>query len=210
MLLSHDRLARIIVLAAIILLAVPNAYASEAPFISHPEASSYTVSITITGVPSQYSSNLYVDGSQQGLIAGSQTRKLNLTQGTHTITTDATVDGAIGTQYTTQDTGFKTSQAGTHTFAYDTYYQFVMKLSTVSGKAIEIFALASGTNCCTRPSNWLKMGTQTATGTAPAKVTGFGSQFVFQYWTINGQRVSSNPVKIVMNQTVTAVALYGT
>ena len=206
MLLYYVRLARMIVLVGMCLLVAPTAYASQEPLINRPEAN-FTVSVSISGVPSQFSLNLYVDGSQQGTISGSQTRQLNLTQGTHTITTDATINGALGTQYTTLDTGFKTTQAGSHTFAYDTYYQFAMKLSTVSGKATEIFALSSSTNCCSR-TNWLKAGSQTATPTAPAKVTGMGSQFVFQYWAINGQRVTTNPVKVVMNQSVTAVAWY--
>lgn len=159
----------------------------------------YDVSVSTSGVPSQYSSTLQIDGQNQGTIQGSQPKKLSFPIGsTHTIMVDQYVAGATGVRYYASDNSWSVSSADSHTFNYQTQYQFTVATDP------------SGVTPTTG-AGWYPDGQSVQTNQAPPTVAGpSGTQFAFKNWELDGAPQSGNQLTVTMNMPHTAVAKYST
>lgn len=159
----------------------------------------YDVNISLDGVPAQYSAQVSVDNQQQGTIGGAEIKKLTFKlDTTHTLTVDQYVKGDAGVQYFASQNTWTTSSAGSHTFKYETQYQF-----TVATDPVAITDVTGG--------GWYKAGTNVQTNQVPGIVPGTaGTQYAFQGWVVDGVARSGNGITLTMDMQHTAVATYQT
>ncbi len=160
---------------------------------------SYDVSITASGIPSQYSTNVQIDGHNQGTIQGSQTKSLSFPIGsTHSIMVDQYVAGDTGVRYYASQNSWSVSSTDSHTFNYQIQYQFNV-LTDPSGVTP------------TTGGGWYPDGQSVQTNQAPPTVAGpSGTQFAFKDWELDGAPQSGNQLTVTMNAPHTAVAKYST
>jgi zinc-ribbon domain len=159
----------------------------------------YDVSLSLNGVPSQYTAQLQVDGQPQGGIGGGQieelTFKLNTT---HMLSVDQYVAGDTGVRYYCAQNTLSVSSSGSFTFSYQTQYQFTVQTDP------------SGITQVTG-SGWFPAGTGVQTNQVPAVVSGgTGTQYAFKGWDVNGTPQTGNPISITMDKPYTATAKYTT
>jgi hypothetical protein len=159
----------------------------------------YDVSLSLNGVPSQYSAQLQVDGTAQGTIGGGQIQKLNFKLNTsHTVSVDQYITGDTGVRYYCAQNTLSVTSSGSYTFSYQTQYQFTVQTDP-SG-------LAQVTG-----SGWFAAGTSVQTSSAPAVIAGMtGTQYAFKGWELNGSPQSGNPIMITLDKPYTATAKYST
>jgi len=159
----------------------------------------YDVSISNSGVPSQYSANVQVDGQQQGTIQGSQTRTLSFPIGsTHTIIVDQYVSGDTGVRYYASQNSWSVSSTDSHIFSYQTQYQFNVVTDPAG------IAVTSG-------GGWYNDGQSVQTNQAPptvAQLNSTGIQYAFKDWVLDGAPQSGNQLTVTMDKPHTAVATY--
>src|SRR5208283_3416256 len=90
-------------------------------------ADTYSVSLSLSGIPSSVSVSIQVDGQSQGSMGGSETRSLNFKVGTqHSISVDQYVAGGAGARYLVSQNSWSVGSAGSHTFNYVTQYYFTV------------------------------------------------------------------------------------
>jgi hypothetical protein len=101
----------------------------------------YTVSITIAGMPGTISTNVYVDGAFNTTMVGSQTSSFSFGSSSvgHVITVDSYTPsslGANGTRYFVQEASWGFSAGGSHTFTYMPQYYLTVQTpySTSTGQ----------------------------------------------------------------------------
>lgn len=100
----------------------------------------YSVSITIQGLPAGLNTNVYVDGAFNGTLSGGQTRTFTFTASTtHIVTVDfylPSSTGANGTRYSNKETSRVFSTAGSHVFSYIAQYYLSVETtySSVAGE----------------------------------------------------------------------------
>ncbi len=159
----------------------------------------YDVSLSVSGVPSQYSSTLQIDGQQQGTVQGSQMKKLSFPIGSsHTILMDEYVTGESGVRYYCSQNSWSVSSADTHTFTYQTQYQF------------NVVTDPSGVTSTTG-GGWYNEGASVQTNQAPQSVPGpTGTQYTFKGWELDGSPQSGSQLSVTMDKPHTAVAKYST
>ncbi len=159
----------------------------------------YSVSIQLSGVPTQYSATLQVDGANQGTVPGSQPKTLSFPIGTtHTLTVDQYVSGDTGVRYYCAQNTVSVSSTGSFTFSYQTQYQL-----TVATDPANVTQVSGG--------GWFNAGTTAQTSAAPQTVPGTtGVQYVFQSWSVDGSPQTGNQITVTMNGPHTAVAKYST
>jgi hypothetical protein len=159
----------------------------------------YDVAVSLSGVPSKYSSTLQVDGQHQGTIPGSQMKTLSFPIGSsHTIMVDQYVTGDTGVRYYSAQNSWSVSSADSHTFNYQTQYQF-----SVSTDPNGITPTTGG--------DWYSDGAAVQTNQAPQTVQGpSGTQYVFKDWELDGATQSGNQLAVTMDKPHTAVAKYTT
>ncbi len=159
----------------------------------------YDVSVSTSGVPSQYSSALQVDGHNQGTIQGSQPKQLSFPIGsTHTIMVDQYVAGASGVRYYASQNSWSVSSTDSHTFTYQTQYQLIVATDP------------SGVTPTTG-GGWYNDGQSVQTNQAPPTVAGpSGTQYAFKNWELDGAAQSGNQLTVMMNLPHSAVAKYST
>lgn len=159
----------------------------------------YDATISLSGLPSQLSAMLQVDGQNQGAIQGSQPKTLSFKIGSsHLITVDQYVAGDNGVRYYSSQNSWSVSSADTHTFNYQTQYQFTV-LTDPSGVTP------------TTGGGWYKEGTTVQTNQAPQTVAGpSGSQYAFKDWELDGTAQSGSQLTVTMDKPHTAVAKYAT
>ncbi len=159
----------------------------------------YDVSLSLNGVPTQYSAQVQVDGQPQGTIGGGQivkeTYKLNTS---HTISVDQYVTGDTGVRYYCAQNTLSVTSSGSFTFSYQTQYKF-----TVDTDPSGVTQVTGG--------GWFPAGTSVQTNQAPQVVAGnTGTQYAFKGWQINGTPQSGNPISITIDKPYTAIAKYTT
>lgn len=99
----------------------------------------YTVTITIQGLPTSLSTNLYLDGAFNGTIGGGQSRSFTFSSSpaTHVFTVDFYVPNNAadqlsgGARYYENDSSWATNAGGTHVFSYSG--QFYLSVTTSYG-----------------------------------------------------------------------------
>lgn len=160
---------------------------------------SYAVTVSASGIPSQYSTGVQVDGQHQAIIQGAQTKTLSFPIGsTHTIMVDQYVAGATGVRYYASDNSWSVSSTDSHTFNYQTQYQF------------NVVTDPSGVTPTTG-GGWYADGQSVQTNQAPPTVAGpSGTQYAFKDWELDGAAQSGNQLTVTMNMPHTAVAKYST
>ena len=86
-------------------------------------AQEYSVSLTVTGLPTGVGTHYYVDNVLNGTIQGGETKSLTFTMGgAHTVSVDLYVNVGNGTRYQCRDNVWSFTEAGIHTFAYKAQY----------------------------------------------------------------------------------------
>jgi hypothetical protein len=88
---------------------------------------SYTVTVVVQGLPSNMSTNIYLDGAPNGTLSGGQSKSYDFSASpvSHTITVDFYVPnsvGASGTRYYNKEPSWSFNAGGTHAFNYTTQY----------------------------------------------------------------------------------------
>jgi hypothetical protein len=159
----------------------------------------YDVSFSLNGVPTQYSSQIKVDGQSQGTIGGSEIKGLTFGLATtHTIVVDQYVLGDTGVRYYASQNTWTVSSAGSHTFSYETQYMF-----SVVTDPDGVTPVSGG--------GWYPAGTSVQTNQVPTAVPGpAGTQYAFQGWVVDGAAQSGNGISLNLDKPHTAVAKYQT
>ncbi len=146
----------------------------------------YSVSITIAGLPSTISTNVYIDGSFNTTMSGSQTRSFafSTSNNVHVITVDFYVPssiGANGTRYFVHDASWSFSAAGNHVFTYAAQYYLTVQTT---------YSSSTG-------QGWYDSGTAVRVTVKGREVDeGQGTRHVFTGWSgdASGTDLTSNDV----------------
>ncbi len=159
----------------------------------------YDTSLSLNGVPAQYSSQVTIDNQAQGTIGGAEIKKLSFkVDTTHTVAVDQYVQGDAGVRYFAAQNSWTVSSAGSHTFEYETQY-----LLTVVTDPAGITDVTGG--------GWYKAGTSVQTNQVPTTVPGSsGTQYAFKGWEVDGAAQSGNGISLTMDKPHTVVAKYET
>ena len=105
-------------LIAVALVVLPSTYANGA---------TYTVTVSVQGLPPSMSTRLYVDGAPNGTLTGGQTRSFSfpISLANHVITVDFYVPNSAGnggTRYYDRETSWIFNSGGNHAFTYLAQY----------------------------------------------------------------------------------------
>jgi len=159
----------------------------------------YDVSISLTGVPSEVSANLMIDGQNQGTIGGTDIKKSSFKVDTsHTVGVDQYVSGGTGIRYFCAQNSRSVSSAASLVFDYET--QFMATVITDPSGATPV----SG-------GGWYKAGSTVQTSQAPLNLTGpAGTAYVFKGWILDGTPQAGNPTSFTLDKPHTIVAKYQT
>jgi len=159
----------------------------------------YDVSLTLSGVPTQVSVGLQVDGQSQGTMSGTDIKKLTFKiDTTHTLSVDQYVPGDAGVRYFCAQNTWSVGSSGSRTFTYETQYLF-----TVSTDPASITQVTGG--------GWFSSGASAQTSQAPQTITGgAGTQYSFKGWEVDGVLQSGSTVTLTMDKPHTAIAKYTT
>jgi hypothetical protein len=157
----------------------------------------YSVSISIDGVPSTVSIPLTVDGQEQGTVGGSEVKKLSFKLDTsHTIAVAHYVTGDVGVRYYAAQNAWTAASAGNHVFSYAAEYLLTV---TTDPNGVPIV----------NSTGWYREGSTIQTGLAPQTAPGpTGMQYLFIGWEVDGVPQSGNPISIMMNEPHQVVARY--
>ena len=169
----------------------------QAPFDVTPDT--YDISISLNGVPAQFSAQLNVDGQSQGSIGGTEIKSLSFKLDTsHTLTVDQYIQGDSGSRFFASQNTWTVNAAGSHTFQYTAQY-----LLTVSTDPAGVTDVSGG--------GWYDAGSSAQTSQVPSTVPGpAGTQYAFKGWTVDGAAQSGNGISVTMDKAHTAVATYET
>lgn len=161
---------------------------------------SYSVSVTIAGLPSTVSTNLYVDGSFNTTIYGGQTISLTFSAPNtgHVITVDSYVPNSIlanGTRFYELDASWSFTAAGSHIFTYTTQYYLTVETS---------YSTSTG-------QGWYDSGTAVQATVNGANVDqGQGTREVFAGWSGDASGTGLTTAEISMTGPKTAIANWKT
>jgi hypothetical protein len=159
----------------------------------------YSVSISLSNVPSSVSVGIQVDGQNQGTMNGTDIKTLQFKIDTqHSISVDQYVDGGPGVRYFTTQNTWNVGSAGSHTFDYRAQY-----LLTVATDPNGVTQVTGG--------GWYDSGSSVQTNQVPQTLAGAaGTQYAFKDWDVDGVAQSGNPITVTMNGPHTATAKYVT
>lgn len=161
----------------------------------------YTVNITIQGLPPNLSTNIYVDGILNGTLNGGSSRDFTFSTAssvTHVITVAFYVPnsaGMNGTRYYEKDPSWAFATSGSHVFAYTAQYYLNVETS---------FGTAKG-------EGWYDSGTNAQATLNDGQIEESpGIQHAFTNWSgdASGNSLTSDP--ILMNQPKKAIANWKT
>jgi len=161
---------------------------------------SYTVSVTIAGLPSIVSTNLYVDGSFNTTISGGQTISLTFSAPStgHVITVDSYVSNsnlANGTRFYEHDASWSFTTAGSHIFTYEAQYYLTVETS---------YSTSTG-------QGWYDSGTAVQATVNDTSVNqGQGTREVFTGWSGDASGTGLTTAQIFMTAPRTAIANWKT
>ncbi len=94
------------------------------PYSSYGSYGKYTATISVSGMPSNYSTNVMIDGKAQGAVAGGASKQFQVNStDSHTFQVDNYVSGASGVRYSCSNASW-TLQKYTSTYpsSYYSYY----------------------------------------------------------------------------------------
>jgi len=154
----------------------------------------YTVTITVQGLPPNLVTNLYVNGINNGTLAGgaSQPYTLYTSDSPYSISVDTYVQGSNnGTRYFCASPTWTVSSSTTNVFTYVTQYFLAVQSA---------YGTATG-------QGWYTSGTQTqATINDQEVLEGQGTKYVFSGWSRDaaGTQLQSN--SIIMDAPKVAIA----
>ncbi len=159
---------------------------------------SYTVNVTVQGLPPSLTTHVYVDGSFNGTLSGgsSATYTLSANNNPHVILVDAYVQGnGNGTRYYENNTEWGVSTPGSHQFNYTPQYFLSVEsgFSSITGQA------------------WYNSGSTAHAILNDQQIAeGQGTRNIFTGWSgdATGTQLTSNP--IVMDGPKAAVANWKT
>lgn len=171
--------------------------AAETQRSSLDRPQTYTVVISIQGLPKSYSTNLFLDGQRMGSYRGGLSRVYDFTAGrSHTISVDPIVNASAGVRYYCSPNTVKVSGAGSYAFNYRAQYFLTMN-TMPSDVPIET------------TSSWYDSGASVTTNTAPSSIdVAPSTKYVFQTWKLDGSPIVGNPVTVVMNSPHTVTVVY--
>lgn len=156
----------------------------------------YSVSVSLSGVPSSISVTIQADGQNQGSMGGSETKSLSFKVGTqHLISVDQYVQGGTGVRYFASQNSWSIGSAGNHTFSYVTQYYFTV--GTNPDGLIQI----SGTG-------WYNAGSLVQAGAPQITNDPAGTPYVFSNWEVDGVLRPGNPISIAMDGPHAAIATF--
>ena len=146
----------------------------------------YEATVYVSGLPSEYYSNLRVDGTYTGMVSGGTSKTFLFKIGsTHRIDVDPYVNGPAGVRYHAKNVNWTVNGRESRTFTYQSEYYLRIE------KGLAKLPLAEG---------WYGEGASMQTVKAPELVNGTrGVRYVFEYWMVDGAKVSGNPIAIVMD-----------
>jgi hypothetical protein len=159
----------------------------------------YDATISLSGVPSDASVNIIVDGTPQGTMTGSEIKTLSFKIGTqHAISVDQYVTGQTGYRYYCQQNTWNVGSAGSRTFDYEAQVQ--LAVSTDPPGVTQV----SG-------DGWYRVGSAAQIGQVPGELSGSaGTKYVFKGWTVDNVLQSGNPITVTMDKPHTVLATYET
>jgi len=165
-----------------------------------PSPSTYTVSVSVSGLPSDYSTHVMVDGASVGSIVYGESKSLEFKVGTfHTLTVDTYVSGPPEVRYYCPSSSSTFSSSGSHAFEYRTQYYL-----TVISKHGE-----------TKGSGWYDSGSTALFSVAPSSLEmsgiegALGGRYVFDRWTGDSAAITAQ-AKILMDAPKSAEAVWRT
>jgi hypothetical protein len=144
----------------------------------------YTVTITIQGLPAGLGTNVYIDGNYNGTLNGgaSATFTLSATNNPHAVVVDSYVQGnGNGTRYFSKDTIWGVSSPGNHDFTY--IAQYLLTVQTA-------YSSATG-------QGWYSAGTSAHATVNDQQVDeGQGTRNTFNGWSgdATGTQLTSNGI----------------
>jgi hypothetical protein len=156
----------------------------------------YSVSVTIAGLPATVSTNLYIDGSFNTTINGGQSLSFTfyVTAPGHVITVDSYVPNSVlanGTRFYLQDASWSFTTGGSHIFTYTAQYYLTVETS---------YSTSTG-------QGWYNSGQAvTASITDVNVVQNQGTREVFTGWSGDATGTSPTSAQIFMTAPKTAIA----
>jgi len=164
--------------------------ATRAPAIVR--AQEYSVSLTVTGLPTGVRTHYYVDNVLNGTIQAGETKSLNFTVGgAHTVSVDLQVNVGNGTRYQCRDNMWSFTEGGMHTFAYKVQYRL---------EVLSPYGSPTGTDWYDEAATvYARLATNVTAGAE-------GVRYVFVSWKADasGQGIVSDP--IIMDRAKKATA----
>ncbi len=159
-------------------------------------ANTYSVSVSLSGVPSSISVTVQVDGQNQGSMGGSETKTLSFPVGTqHLISVDQYAQDGTGVRYFASQNSWGIGSSGNHTFNYVTQYYFTV--GTNPDGLIQI----SGTG-------WYNAGSLVQAGAPQITNDPSGTPYVFSNWQVDSVLQPGNPITITMDKPHAAIATF--
>jgi len=147
-------------------------------------AQEYSVSLTVTGLPTEVRTQYYVDNVLNGTIQAGKTKFLNFSMGgAHTVSVDLYVNVSNGTRYQCRDNVWLFTEGGIHTFAYTAQYHL---------EVLSPHGSPTGTD-------WYDEGTTVYARLVTNMTAGAeGVRYVFAGWKgdASGQGIVSDPIII--------------
>jgi hypothetical protein len=158
----------------------------------------YTVTITIQGLPANLVTNVYVDGIYNGTLSGGASESYNLytADSPYMISVDGYVQGSDnGTRYYCQSTTWSASSSGSQTFTYVTQYFLAVQTA---------YSTATG-------QGWYASGTTAhATINDQQVPEGEGTRNIFNGWSRDASGTALTSDGITMNGPKVAIASWTT
>jgi hypothetical protein len=146
----------------------------------------YTVTITVQGLPTNLSTNVFLDGALNGTLSGGQSRSLTFSTSptTHYVSVEFYVpnpSGSDGTRYYEGDASWAFNAGGSHVFTYTAQYYLTVETS---------FSVAKG-------EGWYDSGTSAQAILNEGQIEeSAGVRHVFTGWgrDASGTGLTSNPI----------------
>jgi len=156
---------------------------------------SYSVSVSISGLPSTLSTNVYVDGVKVDTLSGGSSKTFELERGSHTAKIDDSVSGSTGVRYYCPSNSWTFSSTGSKEFSYTTRYYLTVKSKYGSPKGEGWYDAGStatiSINSSIPTSDWFQS---------------LGGKYVFDKWTGDLESTkASNSILMDETKTVTAI-----
>jgi hypothetical protein len=159
----------------------------------------YDVTVSTSGLPGEFSTQLKTDGETRQQLAGGDIATLSFpVDTTHSVEVDQIVSGREGTRYFCDRNRFTVSGPTSITFEYVTQYLF--QVATDPEGVVQV----SG-------GGWFAAGQTVSTGSVPQSIDGPpGVKYEFLGWEVDGVLQQSSSVTVSMDRPHKAIAKYRT